>query len=215
MVVGVAVAAAWLPRERELLQDSWAVSLVVTWAVFALVHAFLTYRAHRWLGPAELRRAVIRAAVPEVTSRGLRGAWRRFANAGREAPSWSVQLSVVALLVVATILVTPSLRNSQTLLFFALGMVAASWINVVVMYAVHYAGREQRDGGLEFPGEGPRTFSDYLYFALAVQTTFGTTDVTVTSSQFRRTVTAHAALAFVFNTVIVAMVISLLLGVAT
>ena len=41
-------------------------------------------------------------------------------------------------------------------------------------------------------------------------TTIGTTDVTVTSLRMRRTVTAHAIIAFVFNTVTVATLVTAL-----
>lgn len=41
-------------------------------------------------------------------------------------------------------------------------------------------------------------------------TTFGTTDVDVTSNVMRRTVTVDAVVAFVFNTVILAALVSVL-----
>lgn len=43
-------------------------------------------------------------------------------------------------------------------------------------------------------------------------TTFGTTDVTVTTREMRRTVAANAVIAFVFNTVTVASLVSALGG---
>ena len=63
-----------------------------------------------------------------------------------------------------------------------------------------------------FPGGGERSFTDYLYFSLMVQTTFGATDVAVESPGMRRAVMTHGVVAFVFNTVIVAMLVSLLLS---
>ena len=56
---------------------------------------------------------------------------------------------------------------------------------------------------------------DYLYFAIAVQSTFGTTDVNVTTRDIRRTVMVHNCLAFVFNSVIIALIVSLTITVAT
>lgn len=57
-------------------------------------------------------------------------------------------------------------------------------------------------------------FSDYLYVGLMGQATFGTTDVAITSALLRRTMTAQSLVAFVFNTVVVAMLVSLMLGAA-
>ena len=61
-------------------------------------------------------------------------------------------------------------------------------------------------------GAGTRRWSDgdYVYFAVSVGTTPGTTDVQVDSRHMRRVVTAHALIAFAFNTVILALVLSAL-----
>lgn len=52
---------------------------------------------------------------------------------------------------------------------------------------------------------------DYLYFSLGVSTSFATSDVTVRTSSLRRTVAGHGVIAFVFNTVILAVAIGALL----
>ncbi len=49
-----------------------------------------------------------------------------------------------------------------------------------------------------------------MYFALSVMTTLGTTDVMVTSHEMRRTVAANSVIAFVFNTITVAGLVSAL-----
>lgn len=49
-----------------------------------------------------------------------------------------------------------------------------------------------------------------MYFALSVMTAFGATDVSVTSRPMRRTVSANSVIAFVFNTVTVASLVSAL-----
>jgi len=91
-------------------------------------------------------------------------------------------------------------------------LVLAAWATMVVTYAADYARRQAVSPGLEFPGEPPTGFGDYLYFSAAVSTTFGTTDVTVTTRALRRVVTGHALVAFVFNTVIVGLLVSTLLA---
>lgn len=64
---------------------------------------------------------------------------------------------------------------------------------------------DRRDGD-----EGQHGFADYFYFSLTVATTFGATDVDVMTTRMRRTVTGHAALAFLFNTVIIALLVTAL-----
>jgi len=138
--------------------------------------------------------------------------WRRSTHDSYQVPSWSVHVSILALLVVGGILVTPALRGSQSVLFVALAMVIGSWVNVLVSYGVHYARLDIRTRVFSFPGGQLREFVDYLYLALAVQTAFGTNDVSVTSVAGRRAVMGHSALAFLFNSVLIAMIVSLMLG---
>lgn len=89
---------------------------------------------------------------------------------------------------------------------------ATSWLYIWMIYALRYAREDLRTPSLDFPGGGEREFSDYVYFGLAGQVTFGTTDVGVTTAAMRRHVTIHALMAFLYNTVILAMIISILAG---
>lgn len=93
-------------------------------------------------------------------------------------------------------------------------MVVGAWTTVVLTYSVAYLMKDARSGyrELAFPGEAQRrSWTDYLYFSAAVSTSFTSTDVQVRSPRMRRTVTGHSVLAFGFNTVILAAVVSLLL----
>jgi uncharacterized membrane protein len=124
-----------------------------------------------------------------------------------------VQVSVLAIIVVGALVVVPALRVSPIFLGSSVVMVAASWVDVVIMFAVHYARVDAQTGGLRFPDDEEPDFQDYLYVALAVQTTFGSTDVTAVNRRMRKAIAAHGLLAFIFNTVIIAVIVSLLLGV--
>ncbi|MFB7234059.1 DUF1345 domain-containing protein [Streptomyces sp. NPDC056269] len=94
----------------------------------------------------------------------------------------------------------------------ALVLVAVAWICVAVSFAVAFQADNlvEEEQALEFPGEETPIWIDYVYFAFSVMTTFGTTDVDVTSKEMRRTVTVNACIAFVFNTVTVASLVSAL-----
>ncbi|MFD0279545.1 DUF1345 domain-containing protein [Kitasatospora sp. NPDC127111] len=91
----------------------------------------------------------------------------------------------------------------------ALVLVADAWVCVMVSFAVafHADNLVENEQALEFPGEGTAAWADYVYFAMSVMTTFGTTDVNVMSREMRRTVSANSAIAFVFNTVTVASLV--------
>lgn len=93
-------------------------------------------------------------------------------------------------------------------------MVVGAWATVVLTYSLAYLMQDARSGyrELAFPGEATRrSWTDYLYFSAGVSTTFAASDVQVLSPRMRRTVTGHSILAFAFNTVILAAVVSLLL----
>ncbi|MFI7006585.1 DUF1345 domain-containing protein [Streptomyces sp. NPDC050145] len=92
----------------------------------------------------------------------------------------------------------------------ALALVVVAWICVAVSFAVTFQADDlvNDEPGLDIPGDREPCWSDYVYFAVSVMTTFGTTDVEVLSREMRRTVTANAIIAFVFNTVTVASVVS-------
>lgn len=93
-----------------------------------------------------------------------------------------------------------------------LTLVVCAWVCVMLSFAVafHADNLVEDEKALEFPGEDSPAWSDYVYFALSVMTTFGTTDVNITSREMRRTVAANAVIAFVFNTVTVANLVAAL-----
>ncbi|MFM9372981.1 DUF1345 domain-containing protein [Streptomyces sp. Da 82-17] len=96
----------------------------------------------------------------------------------------------------------------------ALVLVAIAWVCVAVSFAVAFQADNlvENEGALEFPGQETALWIDYVYFAFSVMTTFGTTDVDVTSREMRRTVTVNSCIAFVFNTITVASLVSALQG---
>ncbi|MFC8009410.1 DUF1345 domain-containing protein [Streptomyces cinereoruber] len=104
--------------------------------------------------------------------------------------------------------VLPTVARGAT----ALVLVVVAWVSVVVAFAVAFHADDLVEDGraLEFPGGEEPVWGDYVYFALSVMTTFGTTDVAVLSREMRRTVAANAVIAFVFNTITVASVVSVL-----
>lgn len=89
----------------------------------------------------------------------------------------------------------------------AAGVVLA-WLLLHTAYTLLYA-RLYYTGmrGLRFSGEDEPAFSDFAYFAFTLGTSLATSDVEVTSRNLRQTVLTHTLLAFLYNTVLLALVL--------
>jgi uncharacterized membrane protein len=101
----------------------------------------------------------------------------------------------------------------------AAATVAASWFVVQLIFALHYANMYYtagREGGLAFPhdqhcGEPPEPdYWDFVHFAVVIGAAAQTADIAFTSKSMRRMGTVHSLIAFVFNTVVLALSINLL-----
>jgi hypothetical protein len=171
------------------------------WSLAYLVH---TLHLFGRLDPARLR-AVLLASTP-------RGRLDRIgAILSGTGPTVAVQWSLIAVAAVLTFTVWPGLLREQVTVVFSILVVAASWVVTIVAYGLHYARFDARSEGLQFPDTGNgRFFIDYLYLSVQVQTTFSTSDVSLVSPQARSLVTGHTLVSFAFNTVIIAMLITVL-----
>lgn len=126
-------------------------------------------------------------------------------------PTIAVQWSIIAVAAVLVLTVWPGLETETITVWFSIVLVAASWSVTIVAYAVHYARLDAATKALQFPdGADTHLFSDYIYLAVQVQTTFSTSDVSLLSASARRIVTGHTLVSFAFNTVIIAMLITVL-----
>jgi uncharacterized membrane protein len=97
--------------------------------------------------------------------------------------------------------------------------ILASWLFAHTAFAVHYADgyytdlAAERRPGLMFPGEPLNPdYWDFAYFSFVVGMTCQVSDVQVASGPWRRLVLAHGVVAFLFNTVVLALCINLLAG---
>ena len=134
-------------------------------------------------------------------------------------PGPGVAVAVSALALVVAVYWLPSQEGTgafgaQVRVVLTALLVALAWLTVATTYAVAYLLQDIRSGrtALAFPGESRGSFTDYLYLSLAVSSTFGTTDVEVLRPRMRRLVAGHGVVAFVFNTVILAAVVSFLVA---
>ena len=111
----------------------------------------------------------------------------------------------------------------------ALGILAVvlGWLGIHTMMGFHYAyefyetdetspvghdGRRGHFAGLDFPGSEMPDGLSFLYFSFVIAMTAQVSDVTVTSNRMRRVVLLHGILSFLFNTVIVATAVNIIVA---
>ena len=127
---------------------------------------------------------------------------------------------VVSMLSTAIVLrkarhVAPDARD----LFVTLCVLAnvTSWLLTHTGYTLRYAHLYYRDdaegiGGLVFPGAEAPTYFDFAYFSFTVGICFQTSDVAISSQQIRRAVLSQSMLSFMYNTIILATALNLVVG---
>lgn len=125
-------------------------------------------------------------------------------------PSANAHWSVLAMIAVAVVWITPGLLDSVVANVLAFAVVGSSWIVTVYAYAVHYARLNASVPSLQFPGDGDPVFTDYFYLSAQVATTFSSSDVSILTTVGRRVITGQTLIAFVFSTFVIAMLLSVI-----
>ena len=202
---------AVLARRLEL--PTGDVSLVLGSSLLCFVFYFAVYQLLTWWGfrraDAAQLAAWARATTPRSRSERRIQVWT-----GSGVRSWAVTAALLALVAVVVVLVVPALRGNPLVLGSSLLVVVTSWSMVVYAFAVAYLRLDADTGGLDFPGGDAPVWSDYVYLAVQVNATFSSSDVDVSTPAARKLVTTHTLLAFVFNTIIVALLVSALVTLA-
>lgn len=94
--------------------------------------------------------------------------------------------------------------------------VAISWLVTHSAFTLRYAhlfyGDGERAGGIELPGGEPPDDLDFAYFAFTIAMTFQVSDATISSRRIRHQALGHALLSFLYNTVILALALNLIVG---
>ena len=91
--------------------------------------------------------------------------------------------------------------------------VARSWTFTHLVFTLHYANIYYRPdddgpGGLEFQGDRPPDYRDFLYYSFVIGCASQTGDVGTVSPAMRRITLVHGIVSFVFNTAILALTIN-------
>lgn len=115
---------------------------------------------------------------------------------GENPNSWEVVISVVSVLL--------------------------GWFTVQAVGALHYAYEYYQvkdaaegadvEGGLDFPGDSDPDGYDFIYFSYTIGTSVATSDTKIESHEMRRLVTAHLVFSHLFNTIILAAAVNVMLS---
>ena len=94
-----------------------------------------------------------------------------------------------------------------------LSAVLTSWAAVHTVFALRYARLYfDEGGGIDFHQDEAPRYSDFAYLAFAVGMSFAISDTDLASWRMRRHALRHALLAYLFGTVIIALVINITAG---
>ena len=184
------------------------------WVEAGVVGIFATYLA------------MILVRLPRLTPKHLR------AHAD-ESDTPGYLILVVAVAIVAAVLVSLFLvlnagaAPSRPRVALGVAALVLSWLGLHSMLAFHYAyeyygsdmssppgrdGRRPHVGGLTFPGSEEPDALSFLYFSFVVAMTAQVSDVLVASNAMRWRVLLHGIFAFVFNTVILAIAVNVVVS---
>lgn len=181
--------------------QSFAAASILAWTLLSAVNATLLLLTLRGAQGDQLATAVGLEPLAD-------GGWH---CPPRLLSRLDVTVSGLALAVVLMLAFGSGVDDRTSIVAGGLVMVVVSWVNVAACNALIYARLDLSEGGLGFPGRDRPSWSRYLYLAFTVQAAFTTPDVELRTDRLRRAVLAQTLLAFVFNTVILAVVVAMLL----
>ena len=126
-----------------------------------------------------------------------------------------VAWSLAGLIAVALLLLLGKTDERPLVALLALAGVAMSWAGLHLMYAARYAYLfySVAQGGIDFNGDDPPAYCDFLYFSYNLGMTYQVSDTSVSSRMIRAVVLRHGLLSYVFGTVILATTINLIASV--
>lgn len=208
----VTLAAAIVIRATNAIdftdaRQTLVVAYVIMWPVYSVVYVWWSIRVYTRLGEDDLRR------ISSVEVHERRGWAQKLL--GQSSASTSISAASVAVLVTVLIAVQPEFRGDVVYLALGLLTVVTSWMLMVFSFAQAYLhlelGREDATH-LEFKIAGSPGFDDFLTLATLNSTMASTTPAEATTRRGWRLVRMNVIIAFVFNSVIIAMIVSLLFG---
>ena len=185
-----------------------ATSALVGWDSAALWFVLTTYHALLFDDSETMRRR----AAEEDENRGV------FFSLILSAVIASLAAIVMALKEGKAGSAVHDLLGPGVVLFLSAATLILSWLVVQGLFTLHYAhrwiggtdGDRSMAGGIQFVGDAPTTYRDFLYVAICIGATSQGSDFGIANTRFRNLVTIHALLSFLFNTMVLALGINII-----
>lgn len=183
----------------------YMVGFLALWPTYTIVYVTWSCLKFAGLSDEELRDAVLGDA------QNWSGSHKQ--SLGQATTKTSVSAASVAVLVTIVIAAQPAFRGESIYVALALLTVMCSWILMVVAFARSYmllVFSESQDEHMIFSiNEQPR-FGEFVTLALAISTMGATSPAQIVSRPGWRLFRTNGFIAFLFNTVILSMMVSLL-----
>lgn len=144
-----------------------------------------------------------------------------------DTPAAGIFFVVLVVVVTSMVSLFMALSNPEgpdpVMVTVSVTSVLLGWFTVQALGAFHYAyeyyqapdaGGEDQDveGGLEFQGDEDPDGTAFMYFSYTVGTSVATSDTKLTSNAMRRRVTVHLVFSHLFNTIILAAAVNVILS---
>ncbi len=194
LMLGLIIAAIVYYFSRHL---PVYLTALITWNSFALSYLLVNWFLILSLPLTHLKR---KAATEDGTTGFVFAMVLLFSAAG---------LLIVLLMLKADI----TSINKMVLTLLAIMGSMLSWALVHTFFTFHYAHlyySPKSKKELDFPGDEEPDYLDFAYFSFVIGCTFQVSDVEITGKKFRRLVLLHGLLAFLLNTFVIALCISII-----
>ena len=143
-----------------------------------------------------------------------------------DTPAAGIFLIVAIVVAASLVSLFLALNSGSTpdpwLVAIGIASVLLGWFTVQAMGALHYAyeyyeapdDAESGDveGGLDFQGDEDPDGFDFVYFSFTVGTSVATSDTKITTGRMRRLVTVHLVFSHLFNTLVLASAVNVMLS---
>mgnify|MGYP005817914141 CR=1 FL=1 len=182
-----------------LTWSSYAAAVLGGWAVAGLLFVVWTMLVVVPMGPDETAAHALREEPARVAGHTL------------------VLLAGLASLGgMVVVLLGGGLKASPVTSAAVLSAIVASWATTHTVFATRYARMFYTPpvGGIDFHQSEPPRYTDFTYIAFTVGMSFAISDTDLAASRFRRVAQVHALLSYLFGTVIVALLVNLVAGLA-
>ena len=142
------------------------------------------------------------------------------AHAGRADGTHALTFVVVitaALGSLLSVLLVLFEQNEKPLARVTLVGVVLSWTAIHTLFATHYARLyfSPPVGGIDYNQDEPPVYTDFAYTAFTIGMSFAISDTNISGTRMRRAVLVHGLLSYMFGTVIVALLVNLIAGIAS